>query len=160
MLVLAIGMDDYEVVLLPVVALAVVDLVALALEDVEVRLVLMAVAVVAPTRLQLDEVDLQGLGEKGLVTRPEHPPGARLAFIGVARMADARVVGDRAGAADPRRAALTGTELLQPIGLRADAAQERAAVLTHALLLRDHESKRRDAHWYGVRVRPPRARPL
>jgi hypothetical protein len=60
-LVLAVGVDDDEVVLLPLVALAVVDLVALALEDVEVRLVLVAVAVIRAAWQQLDEVDLQRL---------------------------------------------------------------------------------------------------
>src|SRR5207249_363021 len=74
-LVLAVGMDDDEIVLLPLVALAVVDLVTLALEDVEVRLVLMPVAVVRPARLQLDEVHLQRLREERLVARTEHPPG-------------------------------------------------------------------------------------
>ena len=51
-------MDDDEVILIPVVALAIVDLVARALEDVEVGLVLVAVAVVRSTREQLNEVHL------------------------------------------------------------------------------------------------------
>src|SRR6266540_4182530 len=70
-LVLAVGVDDDEVVLLPLVALAVVDLVALAFEDVEVRLVLMAVAVIETAGEQLDEVDLERLREERLVAGAE-----------------------------------------------------------------------------------------
>ncbi len=42
-----VGVDEDEVVLVPVVALVVVDLVAPALEDVEGRLVLVSVSVIA-----------------------------------------------------------------------------------------------------------------
>ena len=134
MLVLAVVMDDDEVVLLPVVALAVVDLVPAAFEDVEVGLVLMAVAEVGAAGHELDEVDLERLREELLVTRAEHPIGLRLVGIGVAGMADARIVDDRARAPDAVLAALQVALLAQAIGLRADAAQERATVLTHFAL--------------------------
>src|SRR5439155_1422914 len=93
-LVHAVRVHDREVVLLPVVSDAVVDLVALALEDVEARLVLVAVAVIGATREKLDEMHLQRLRQEGIVARAQHPRGPRL--VGVARVADARVVDDGA----------------------------------------------------------------
>jgi len=49
------------------------DLIALALKDVEARFVLVTVAVIGPAGLELDEVHLQGLGQERVVPGPEHP---------------------------------------------------------------------------------------
>ena len=130
MLVFAVGVDDDEVVLLPLVALAIVDLVTLAFEDVEVRFVLMTVPMVGAAGLQFDEVDLQRLGEERVIARTEHPPGARLALVRIPGMTDGRVVRDRPGTAHARRAALPGAELLEAIGFRTDPTQKSAAVLS------------------------------
>src|SRR5262249_17560919 len=71
-----VRMHDDEVALLPVVARLVVDLVAPALEDVEDGFVLVAVTVVRGAWWQLDEVDLEALGEERLVSGGDPPPGA------------------------------------------------------------------------------------
>jgi hypothetical protein len=51
-------------------------------------------------------------------------------------VADARVIGDGAGTAHARNAALLPPELIEAIRLRADATQEGAAVLAQIDLLR------------------------
>src|SRR5207245_2742133 len=121
-LVHAVRVHDREVVLLPVVSDAVVDLVALALEDVEARLVLVAVAVIGATREKLDEMHLQRLRQEGIVARAQHPRGPRL--VGVARVADARVVDDGAGTAHAVRGALAAAELAEAVGLGGEPAKE------------------------------------
>src|SRR6266566_3286390 len=125
-LVDAVRVHDREIVLLPVVSDAVVDLVALALEDVEARLVLVAVAVIGAAREELDEMHLQRLRQEGIVARPKHPRGPRL--VGVARVADARVVDDGAGTADAVRGALAAAELPKPVGLGTEPAKEDPAL--------------------------------
>jgi hypothetical protein len=69
-----VRMHDDEVALLPVVARLVVNLVAPALEDVEDGFVLVAVTVVGGAGWQLEEVDLQALGEERLVSGTDPPP--------------------------------------------------------------------------------------
>ena len=77
----------------------------------------MAVPMVRPPRTQLDEVDLERLGEEGLVPRAEDPPGTREAFVGIAGVADGRVVGDGAGPADARRGTLAPAEIGEAVSL-------------------------------------------
>src|SRR5206468_6544884 len=116
--------------------------------------VLVAVPVVLTTGEKLDEVHLQCLAQEVIVTRPDHPPGPRLPLVRVARVADARVVGDGAGLTHAVDIALLLSELPEPVGLRAEAAQERALVLTHGGLLRSSLL----VQWYDVsRARQPRA---
>jgi len=115
-----VGVHDDEIALLPVVALVVVDLVPRALEDVEDRLVLVPVPVVRLPRRQLDKVDLDVLGQEGLVARTDAPPRARV--LGVAGMADRRVVDDHALAADAGRGELLSPVLLEPVVLRRHSA--------------------------------------
>src|SRR5205823_3395716 len=105
-----------------VVSDAVVDLVALALEDVEARRVLVAVAVIGAPREELDEMHLQRLRQEGIVARAEHPRCPRL--IGVAGVADTRVIDDGAGTADAVGGALAAAELAEPVGLGGEPAKE------------------------------------
>ena len=91
-------------------------------EDVERRLVLVAVAVVRSARLELDEVELERLSKEGLVSRAEHPPRPRQTIVGVAGMPDRRVVGDRPGPPHAGCRALASAEFGEPVGLGADAA--------------------------------------
>src|SRR5581483_4794386 len=124
-----VGVDDDEVAGLPVVALVVVDLVALALEDVEDGLVLVAVPVVRLPRRDLDEVHLDVLGQERLVAGADAPPGARV--LGVARMADLRVVDDDVVVSYPWRGELLRAKLLEPVLLGAHPPQEDAPFLCH-----------------------------
>ncbi len=123
-------MYEDEIALLPVVSLVVVDLVTAAFEDVERRLVLVAVAVVRAVRRQLHEVDLDRLGQKRVVARSDPPPRARLGRIAgvcgaVTGVHDNRVV------PDPGRGQLLTPEMAQSVRLRRHAANEYATVLTH-----------------------------
>src|SRR5207244_8256027 len=97
---------------LPLGAFALLGRVTLAFEDVEVRFVLLTVPMVGAAGPQFDEVDLQRLGEERVIARTEHPPGARLALVRIPGMTDGRVVRDRPGTADARRAALPGAQLM------------------------------------------------
>src|SRR5205085_750980 len=125
-LVDAVGVDDREVVLLPVVADTVVDLVAGSLEDVEAGLVLVPVPVIGAPREELHEMHLERLGEERVVAGTEHPRRPRL--VGVPGVADARVVDDGAGAAGAVGGALAATELAQAVRLRAQPAEEDPAL--------------------------------
>jgi hypothetical protein len=127
--------DEDEVVLLPVVALVVVDLVSGALEDVERCLVLVAVAAVAAVAVDLDEVHLQGLGQELLVPGADPPGHARL--LGAARVPDGlAVVGDNGLVPDARMGELLLAELLQLVLVRLQTAHEHTTVFTHGVLLR------------------------
>ena len=128
-----VGVHDDEVARLPVVALVVVDLVALALEDVEDGLVLVAVPVVRLAGWDLDEVDLDVLRQEGLVAGADAPPRARV--LGVAGMPDLRVVDDDLVVTDTRSCELRLAEFLQPVLLRAHPSQENTAFLRHSRLL-------------------------
>jgi hypothetical protein len=81
-----------QVALGPVVTLVVMDLVAAALEDEEGGLVLVAVAAVGRAGRQLDEVDLESLGEEGVVAGGDPPPCPGL--IGVSGMRYLGVIDD------------------------------------------------------------------
>src|SRR6185437_7741741 len=123
-----------EVALLPVVPLVVVDLVAAAFEDVEGGLVLVAVPVVRALRRQLDEVDLDGLGEERLVARADPPPRPRLRGVSrvrgvVAGVDDNRVVAD-AGSGE-----LGAPELVEAVRLGREPAYEGAVLLSHGVSL-------------------------
>jgi hypothetical protein len=124
-----VGVDDDEVAGLPVVALVVVDLVALALQDVEDRLVLVAVAVVRLARRDLDEVDLDVLRQERIVAGADAPPGARV--LRVAGVADLRIVDDDLVVADARRRQLRLPKFLEPVLLGTHTPQEDAAFLRH-----------------------------
>jgi hypothetical protein len=126
-----VGVDDDEVARLPVVPLVVVDLVAGALEDVEDGLVLVAVAVVRLPGRDLDEVDLQVLGQERLVAGADAPPGARV--LGVTGVTDLRVVDDDLVPPDTRRTELRATKFPEPVLLRAQPAQKDATGFPHSL---------------------------
>ena len=128
-----VGVHVHQVVLGPVVALVVVDLVAAALENVERRFVLVAVSVVGRLRRQFDEMDLDGLGEKILVARADPPPGARL--FAVPRVGDLGVVDDECVVPDPLDLQLLAPELAKAVRLRGEPADEYAALLPHTVLL-------------------------
>ncbi len=125
-----VGVHEDEVVLAPVVALVVVDLVAAPLQDVEGRLVLVAVAMVRRLWRQLDEVDLDRLGEKVRVAWADPPP--RPALRAVARMRHRRVVDYHAVVAYPVHRQLTATVLTEPVGLRRQRPYENPSVLAHS----------------------------
>jgi hypothetical protein len=117
-----------------------VDLVAGALEDVEGRLVLVAVAAVAAVPVDLDEVHLQGLGEELLVARPDPPERAGLLV--------AAGVGDRIAVVDddglvayPGMVELLPAEPLQLVLVGFEPAQEHPSVLAH------EGSSHRRHHW-------------
>jgi hypothetical protein len=122
--------DEDEVALLPVVTLVVVDLVAAAFEDVEGGLVLVAVPGVGGMRRQLDEVDLQGLGEERVVARPDPPPCPGL--LRVPGVAHGSVVGDDRVVAHPGGRELSRPEILQTVVFRGDATEEHPSALCHA----------------------------
>jgi hypothetical protein len=121
-----IGVDEDEVTLLPVVALVVVDLVAASLEDVERRLVLMAVPVVRAVRRQFHEMDLHRLGEERFVTGPDSPP--RPGFRGVPGVCGVVAgVGDDGVVPDPWRRELFAAKVTEPVGLGIQSTNERAS---------------------------------
>ena len=129
-----VGVDDDEVVLLPVVALAVVDLVARPFEDVKARLVLVAVPVIRAAREELDEVHLERLGQEGLVPGPEDPPRVRL--LRVTGMRHRPGVGHDARAAHAIGLALVPAVLRKSVLRGADPAQEDAAfAVAHGTLI-------------------------
>src|SRR2546428_2543193 len=126
MLVDAVRVDDDRVAALPVVAHAVVDLVAAAVEDVVERLVLMTVSFVLAARGEVDGVHLEALREERIVPGTDEPLRARArAQPGIPRHP---VREDRAGAglAHARRRVLPRAMLGEPVGLGRDAAQENA----------------------------------
>jgi hypothetical protein len=90
-----------------------VDLVARALEDVERRLVLVAVPVVRLAGRDLDEVDLDVLREERVVARPDPPPRPRV--LRVAGVADLGVVGDELVAAHAGSGELRLPKFLQSV---------------------------------------------
>ena len=79
----------------------------------------MAVAVVARLRRELDEVDLQGLGEELLVARTDAPP--RAALLAVAGVADLGVVDDDGVVTDPVDGELCLAEVPEAVASRTSA---------------------------------------
>jgi len=120
---------DDDVVLLPVVPLAVVDLVPGALEDVEQRLVLVAVALVPAAREQLDEVRLQRLREERIVPGSDEP--RRLRPVAVIAVSGGVAAELPASADDAVGGALPPAELAEAVLLRRHPAQEDASFFRH-----------------------------
>jgi len=127
-----VGVHQDEVVLLPLVALVVVDLVTGALEDVEGSLVLVTVPVVGAARRQFHEVHLKSLGQELLVTGADAPPGPGL--LRVPGVPDLAVVDDDRVVPHPVDSQLSLPELAQTVGLAGQTADEHASLLTHQLL--------------------------
>src|SRR2546425_283355 len=129
MLVDAVRVDDDRVTAFPVVAHAVVDLVAATVEDVVERLGLVTVSLVLAARSEVDGVHLEALREERIVPGSDEPlSGRACAHCRVAGRGVLAVREDETGPglADARGLALALAMLGEPVRLGADPAEEDA----------------------------------